>query len=51
MVVKNINSLLTGSYPGHSGLGSWVISSEAPGYLHEKEITIAEGLKFVGYKI
>ena len=43
-------SLLTGRYPGRSGLGSWVIGPTSPKYIHEKEITIAEGLKTVGYK-
>lgn len=43
-------SLLTGRYPGRSGLGSWVIGPDAGKHLHEKEITLAEGLKSVGYK-
>lgn len=43
-------SLLTGRYPGRSGLGSWVIGPESPKHIHEKEITLAEGLKSVGYK-
>ncbi|MFV0589968.1 MAG: sulfatase [Draconibacterium sp.] len=43
-------SLLTGRYPGRSGLGSWVISPNSARQIHEKEITIAEGLKSVGYK-
>jgi arylsulfatase len=43
-------SLLTGRYPGRSGLGSWVIGPTAKKYIHPKEYTIAEGLKSVGYK-
>lgn len=43
-------SLMTGRYPGRSGLGSWVIGPEAKKHIHEKEITLAEGLKSVGYK-
>ncbi len=43
-------SLLTGRYPGRSGLGSWVIGPNAKKHIHEKEITLAEGLKSVGYK-
>ncbi len=43
-------SLLTGRYPGRSGLGSWVIGPQAKRHIHEKEITLAEGLKSVGYK-
>ena len=43
-------SLLTGRYPGRSGLGSWVIGPKSERYIHEKEITLAEGLKSVGYK-
>lgn len=42
-------SLLTGRYPGRSGLGSWVIGPNAKKHIHEKEITLAEGLKSVGY--
>ena len=42
-------SLLTGRYPGRSGLGSWVIGPNAKRHIHEKEITLAEGLKSVGY--
>ena len=42
-------SLLTGRYPGRSGLGSWVIGPGAKTYLHLKEITLAEGLKTRGY--
>lgn len=43
-------SLLTGRYPGRSGLGSWVIGPKAKKHIHDKEITLAEGLKSVGYK-
>jgi len=43
-------SLLTGRYPGRSGLGSWVIGPTSQKHLHTKEITLAEGLKSVGYK-
>jgi arylsulfatase len=43
-------SLLTGRYPGRSGLGSWVIGPSSQRHLHTKEITIAEGLKNRGYK-
>ncbi len=43
-------SLLTGRYPGRSGLGSWVIGPESQRHIHEKEFTLAEGLKSVGYK-
>jgi len=43
-------SLLTGRYPGRSGLGSWVIGPGAQRHIHAKEITIAEGLRTRGYK-
>ncbi len=43
-------ALLTGRYPLRSGLGSWVIGPSAKSHIHPKEITIAEGLKAVGYK-
>ena len=43
-------SLLPGRYPGRSGLGSWVIGPNDKKYMHPKEITLAEGLKSVGYK-
>lgn len=43
-------SLLTGRYPGRSGLGSWVIGPNSERHIHEKEFTLAEGLKSVGYK-
>ncbi|MCE4565832.1 sulfatase [Maribellus sp. CM-23] len=43
-------SLLTGRYPGRSGLGSWVIGPNSEKHIHEDELTLAEGLKSVGYK-
>jgi arylsulfatase len=43
-------SLLTGRYPGRSGLGSWVVGPEAKRHIHSKEVTLAEGLKTRGYK-
>jgi len=43
-------SLMTGRYPGRSGLGSWVIGPQAQKHIHDNEITIAEGLKSVGYE-
>jgi arylsulfatase A len=43
-------SLLTGRYPGRSGLGIWVIGPGAQRHLHSEEITLAEGLKTRGYK-
>ena len=43
-------SLLTGRYPGRSGLGLWVIGPGAQRHLHPQEITIAEGLKSRGYQ-
>ncbi|MBT3194571.1 MAG: sulfatase [Verrucomicrobia bacterium] len=43
-------SLLTGRYPGRSGLGSWVIGPGAKRHLHPEEITLAEGLKTRGYQ-
>jgi len=42
-------SLLTGRYPGRSGLGSWVIGPGSKRYLHPKEVTLAEGFKSQGY--
>ncbi len=42
-------SLLTGRYPGRSGFGTWVLGPTVKPHLHEKEITIAEGLKSRGY--
>lgn len=43
-------SLLTGRYPGRSGLGKWVIGPSAARHLHPKELTLAKGLKQRGYK-
>lgn len=43
-------SLMTGRYPGRSGLGSWVIGPQAQKHIHGNEITLAEGLKSVGYE-
>lgn len=43
-------SLLTGRYPGRSGLGNWVVGPEDGKHIHPNEITLAEGLKSVGYK-
>lgn len=43
-------ALMTGRYPGRSGLGKWVIGPSDARHIHEKEITLAEGLKSVGYK-
>jgi arylsulfatase len=43
-------SLLTGRYPGRSGLGSWVVGPESKNHIRDKEITIAEGLKANGYQ-
>jgi arylsulfatase len=43
-------SLLTGRYPGRSGMASWVIGPTSKYHLHPKETTIAEGLKAIGYK-
>jgi arylsulfatase len=43
-------SLLTGRNASRSGLGQWVISPSHARYLHEKEITIADGLRARGYK-
>lgn len=43
-------SLITGRYPGRSGLGSWVIGPTSKKHIHDKELTLAEGLKSVGYK-
>lgn len=43
-------SLLTGRYPGRSGLGSWVIGPSAKRHIHPKEITLAEALRNRGYK-
>ncbi|RIJ50454.1 arylsulfatase [Maribellus luteus] len=43
-------SLLTGRYPARSGLGTWVLNPASEKYIHRQEITLAEGLKSVGYK-
>ena len=43
-------SLLTGRYPGRSGLGSWTVEPRAQRHIHPKEITLAEGLKTRGYQ-
>ncbi len=43
-------SLLTGRYPGRSGLGSWVVGPESKGHIRASEVTIADGLKSAGYK-
>mgnify|MGYP002629065131 CR=1 FL=1 len=43
-------SLMTGRYPGRSGLGTWVIGPGSQRHLHPEEMTIAEGLKSRGYK-
>ena len=43
-------SLLTGRYPGRSGLGSWTVEPRAQRHIHSKEITLAEGLKTRGYQ-
>ena len=43
-------SLLTGRYPGRSGLGSWVVGPGSKNHIRDKEITIAEGLKANGYQ-
>ncbi len=42
-------SLLTGRYPGRSGLGGWVIGPESKQHLDPGESTLAEGLKSRGY--
>ncbi len=42
-------SLMTGRYPGRSGLGSWVIGPSAARHMHPRELTLAEGLKQRGY--
>jgi arylsulfatase len=43
-------SLLTGRNAHRSGLGTWVLSPDSARYLHEREITIADGLRARGYK-
>ena len=42
-------ALLTGRYPSRSGFGTWVLNPGAKQHIHTSEITIAEGLKSVGY--
>ena len=42
-------SLLTGRYPGRSGLGTWVVNPGSKRHIHTKEITIPEALKQRGY--
>ncbi len=42
-------ALMTGRYPGRSGLGSWVIGPGAKRHIHTKEVTLAEALKAQGY--
>jgi arylsulfatase A len=42
-------ALLTGRYPGRSGLGSWVIGPGSKRYMHPEEVTVAEALKARGY--
>lgn len=42
-------SLLTGRYPGRSGLGSWVVGPDAKQHIHSDEITLPELLKTQGY--
>lgn len=42
-------SLLTGRFPGRSGLGSWVIGPSSRRYIHPREVTLAEGFKSRGY--
>ena len=42
-------SLLTGRYPSRSGLGGWVIGPSSKRHIHDKEVTLAEGLKSNGY--
>jgi arylsulfatase A len=42
-------SLMTGRYPGRSGLGSWVIGPPVARHIHPREVTLAEGLKSRGY--
>ena len=42
-------ALLTGRYPGRSGLGTWVIGPSTQRYMHPREVTMAEALKARGY--
>jgi len=43
-------SLLTGRNASRSGLGSWVLAPKAPRYIHQNEVTLADGLRQRGYK-
>ncbi len=42
-------SLLTGRYPGRSGLGAWVVGPDSKAHLGKQETTLADGLKTRGY--
>lgn len=42
-------SLLTGRYPGRSGLGGWVLGPGHPQHLRADETTLADGFKSRGY--
>lgn len=42
-------SLVTGRYPGRSGFGTWVLSPQSSAHLRLRDVTIAEGLKELGY--
>ena len=42
-------SLLTGRYPGRSGLGSWVVNPDSKPHLNPEETTLADGLGQIGY--
>ncbi len=42
-------SILTGRAPGRSGLGRWVVGPRSERHLQPDEITLADGLKGVGY--
>lgn len=42
-------ALLTGRYPGRSGLGSWVVGPQSKAHLRREETTLAEALKARGY--
>lgn len=42
-------ALLTGRYPGRSGLGGWVIGPGSKRHIHTREVTIAEALKAQKY--
>src|SRR6516162_5424496 len=43
-------ALLTGRNARRSGLGQWVISPADAPFIHQNEITIADGLRLHGYK-